>query len=271
MKKKKSVIFSIIGMVVLFGGIIAGSLLVKRNQDFRERAAPATVLRLTSTSQSVAPGESFNLDVLMDTGENSATGVDVIVNFDANNFSVSSVQKGAGISNLSNELRNNYDNNTGTVTYSAYTLDSSSAVNGSGIAVLRITLLAKDTSTAGSYPFTFGNATAVAGTGEGQNVLIDTVPVSVAITSGGVGGGGDQQTVQQTATPTPTSSSDTQNQSTATPTSASSPTPTPSTSPNGTMSPTPFPIPETGVGSSTIITLGLGLFAILLAAKLLAF
>lgn len=278
--KKKGVIFSIFGMVVLLGGIAAGALLVKRNQDFRERAAPATVLRLATTSSSVAPGDSFNIDVLMDTGENSVTGVDIIVEFDANNFAVTSVQKGNGITGFTNEIRNTYDNVGGTVTYSAFTLDSLSAVTGSGIAVLRVGFASKGTSSTGSYPFDFGAATAVAGTGEGQNVLIDTIPVSVTITGGGTGGGdllSDTPTPTPTATATPTTGGVPTGTATSTPTATATaspgvggaglptktPTPTPTTS-----SATPFPIPESGIGGVTIFGIGLGTLALFFSLSL---
>lgn len=275
MNKKKGIIFSIFGMVVLIGGIIAGSLLVKRNQDFRERAAPATVLRLTSTSQSVSPGESFSLDVLMNTGENSVTGVDVIINFDANNFEVGSVQKGNGITGFTNEIRNSYDNTAGSVTYSAFTLDTLSAVSGSGIAVLRVNFFAKDTSIAGSYPFTFGSATAVAGTGEGQNVLIDTVSVSVSIESSGIGGGDGDPLPTQTPTATPAPTTGGTPTSTPTATSTSAPTSTPTASPGvgggdviSGPTATPFPIPESGFGGATLFGIGLGVLAIFFSLSL---
>lgn len=290
--KKKGLIFSAIGMIVLFAGIIAGVLLVKRNQDFREKAAPASTLRITSTSSSVNPGDTFNLDVLMNTGENSVTGVDIVVNFDASNFEVSSITKGTGISNLTSEIRNTFDNTAGTVTYSAYTLDKNNGVNGSGVAVLRISMRAKDSATSGSYLFDFASSTAIAGTGEGQNVLIDTTPVTVNLTTSGTSnptatatatatGTGSSATATPTATATttgtgssrtatPTATSTSSGSASSTPTGTGQSTVTSTATATATATSTTFPVPETGVGTTTAIGLVLGIVAIIFASALLA-
>lgn len=255
--KKKNIIFSVVGMIILFSGIIAGTLLVRKNQDFREKAAPATTLTLTSTNATVAPGEALYLDVLMNTGENSVTGVDIVINFDASAFSVTSIQQGSGISDFTSEIRNTYDNVAGSITYSAFTLDGTKAVNGSGIATLRVGVSVKDTANTGDYSFSFGGATAVSGTGEGVNVLVGTIPVSVTVEGGGIGGGVDL--------PTPTPTSPPVGAPTATPTS----TPT-VTSASSSDSSTPFPMPESGIGETTVMIGTFGIMAIIFSVMLLA-
>lgn len=279
--KKRKIVFIIIGAIVLIASIVAGILLVKNNQDIRERAAPATSLSIKPTTQTKDKMQDFNLQVVMDTGVNKVTGLDLDITFDPNAFSVTSITKGADVANFSQEIRNNIDNTMGKITYSAFTLDSAKAVTGSNIIVLNILGKVKDTATAQTYKFQFSQTTAVSGSGEGQNVLTLASPANVTVraaageTPGMTSTPMTSGTVKPTATPMKTKTPTPMAQATPTKTPTplaqvtATPSPTPTMAALATESPTPtqtaVPIPETGVLSATLTVVGIGIVAIFIS------
>jgi len=248
----KKVIIGILITLIIVVGLVVGVILVGRNQEIREKAAPATSLSITPGAQSKLPGQSFTLNVLMDTGENQVTGADIVLDYDPVAIEVVSISKGSGISVFDQEIKNNIDSVAGKVSYSAFTLNSANAISGSGVAVLTINAQVKSTATGGTFTISFGTQTAVAATQEGQNVLTSSTPASITV--GVIASPTSTPTTAPTSTPTPTSLSNVDGGTTVT-TSTSTPTPTTSA---GTAT-----LPDAGVSSPTVLGLGIGFLAIL--------
>lgn len=250
--KTAKIAISLVGVFILVGGLAIGVILVQKSQEIRRQAAPATSLFFVPATQNKNPGDSFSAVVSMDTGENKVTGVDIKLKFDSLALEIVSITKGAGIAVFDQTIVNTFDNSLGTVAFSAFTLDKTKAVQGSGLSVLKISAEVKENANpATTYQISFEPGTAVAGAGEGQNVLINSTPGRVNVVGGGI--------PTPTATPTPTS----------TPTSAPNTgggweTPTPI--PTSTPTPTPVlsqPLPESGVSFPFILSVGLGVVVLI--------
>lgn len=189
--KKVQTILRTLGGIVVFAGIVAGTILVQKNQDIREKAAPATSLFFSPSSQETKPGNSLSMNVVMDTGENQVTGMDLEITFNPSVFQITSISQGSGISNFDQEIKNEIDNVNGKILYSVFTIDKSKAVNGSGIQALDISFDIDASAGMGSYSFAFGGITAVSATDEGQDVVSSLSPATINISKiGDVNGDG---------------------------------------------------------------------------------
>ena len=264
----KKLIISVVGVLVLVGGLAFGVLLVKRNQDIREKAAPATSFTISPAQQSKTAGSSVSVDVVMDTGSNQVVALDIALSFDPQGLDIISITQGGAISNFNNELKKQIDP-SGRILYSAYTADRTKAVSGSGLSVLTITGKVKDSASQGSYRISFLSQSSVGGLGEAAaNLLTNTAPGSVNVEGGA-------STPTPTATPlpspsgqaTPTSTPVTTATPTATP--VNTPTPLPAASGQATSTPIVFPVPESGISYPTIFGIGIGIL-LLVGSLLLA-
>lgn len=190
---------AIIIIVVIFLGIsvFLGVYLVQQRTNVAEHAAPATAIYVTPGSQTKAPGSSFTFSIDMDTSTNAVTGVDVRLTFNPAAMQIVSLSQGSGITNLDQTITNTYDNTAGTISYAVFTLDSTKAVSGTGVEVLRVSAKVTSAATAGNYNIAFDPATAASASQEGQNVLISKSQ-GVLVVSGGT------PTPTPTGTPTPT-------------------------------------------------------------------
>lgn len=251
------IVISLMGVFVLVGGLVAGIILVQRSQELRRQAAPATSLFFVPATQNKSPGDSFSAVVSVDTGENKVSGMDIKLKFDPSALEIVSITKGAGIAVFDQIITNTFDNNLGTVSFSAFTLDKTKAVQGSGLSVLNISAKVKENVSLAIYQISFEGGTAVAGVSEGQNVLINSTPARINVIGGG---GSPTPTATPVNTPTPTPTSNGQVTPTPTPTNVSS-TPTPTS--------TVFPVPESGISSPTIFGIGIGIL-LLIGSLLLA-
>ena len=262
---KKSFVFTAVGIFILFAGIAAGVYLVSKNQDVRERAAPATSLTVIGSRTNVSAGETFNETVNMNTGVNQIVGIDLVLKYDPLAFDVVSVIKGNGISGLTQEIKNTIDTVGGRVYYSIFTVDKTKAVTGANVQVVVITFKARSNATPGSFSFSMINPTAVAGIDEGQNVLISTTPATiiVATSPGGASSPTPLPTPAPTATPKLTASP------TATSTSVSGASVTASPKSVFTVTPTSMPLPVTGGSGTTLIGFGLGTLFLIICFGLL--
>lgn len=260
---KSKIIWSSVGTLVLIGGIVAGILLVQKNQDIREKAAPSTSLSITPGSQSKTPGQTFTQNVIMNTGENQVSGVQFEINFDPQAIEVASIQKGGGIASLDMEIKNEINNTTGRISYSAFTLNSSNWVSGQGLSTLTINAKVKDSAGNGSYQTGFAATTAVSASGEGQNVVTGKTPGTLAVT-GSESNPTPTATAAATASPTPTATGT--GNPTATPVITATAEPTGTTS--SSVQSTPLPIPETGTSWPTYLGAGVGILIILASLAL---
>ncbi len=248
----KKFIFSIITIIILGGGILAGTYLVSQNQDIREKAAPATSLSLEPSTQGKNPGQTFNLIVNADTGENKITGVDVDLTFNPEVMQITQMVAMPAISNLSSIIKNGeIDNTAGRARFATYTANKDQAVSGN-LNMISVTGTILTNAVGGSYQISFSDVTTLAAADEGVNVVINKSPATVVVsggvvddptptpTDGGIGGGDIKL---PTSTPTPTT------RATAT------------TRP--TVAPTvPSDLPVTGVSFPLIGSLGLGVAAL---------
>jgi hypothetical protein len=264
---KSKIVWIVLGSLVLIGGLVAGIFLVSRNQNIREKAAPATTLSIVPGSQNKSPNDSFSLAVEMNTGENQSMGFDLDINFNPQIFQVGSIGAGSAGSDFS-VLTSNIDNTGGKISYSAFTADTTKALNGSNLNILSISGTVKASAAAGTYNFAFDSSTTVMGYQESQNVLVGTTPGSIVIA-----GAADQPTATPTPTVAPTATP------TVTPTSAPGATKTPTPMPTGTTASISTPVtvstdspslPESGISVPTFFGVGIGI-TLLAVSVLLAF
>lgn len=279
MSKTTKIIISILGFLVLAAGIVAGTYLVQKNQDIREKAAPSTSLSFFPTVVTKNPGQTFSLTINADTGSNQITGIDIEISYDPSAIQLTQMKGTTAIASLSSIIKNGEINNTtGKARFVAYTAVKTAAVTGN-IDILDISGNILAGAANGQYPITFTATTTVSAVDEGQNVIINSTPATVTVTTGTTGGGatatatatGASATATATATTKPTATATTAggvgganlNLPTASPT--IKPTAT-STSASATTSPTTPPdLPVTGVSMPFIAGSVLGMGAIIMS------
>jgi hypothetical protein len=278
-QSKTKIVLTIFISLVLVGGVVAGVFLVAQNQELARKAAPATTLSISPSSQAKAPSQSITFTVKMDTGENKVTAADLDIRYNPAILNVISIQKSASLSDFSEPVKR-IDNTTGTIAYSFFNSDKTKALSGN-LDVITVTGEIKSTAVAGSYTFSFGSSTVIAGLNEGQNVLANKTDGIFTIT-------GSTPTLTPTPTPksnptsTPTSYPSSTPTFTPTPNVTSTPnnTPTPTPTDNSdnrgggniiytTSTPTPVPsIPVSGVSWPTILSLGVGIIRLVTSVAL---
>lgn len=178
---KVKIIFLVLGIAILTGGIFTGTLLVQKNQKLRSKAAPATTLSISPSTQNKLREGIFTQNVIMNTGVNQITGVQFEIRFNPQAIEIVSIQKGSGIASLDQQIKNSIDNTTGKISYAVYTLSINRAINGQNIQALTINGKVKSLAGVGSYSTTFDATTALSGVLEEQNVLTGTTPGSIVV------------------------------------------------------------------------------------------
>ena len=243
--KNKKAILSILGLLIIIGGTVAGFILVKKNQEIREEAAPATTLRFSPPSISKNPGDSFDISVQINTSgsgsQNSVTVYKTVITFNPAIFEVTSVQKSPFAASLNETIPgvDKTDNTEGKITTQAHTLNKDNALKGEG-ELLRISGKVKDTATAGSYSFEFASDTKIAGLDEGGvNLLTDKSSGGVIVLAPADASPSPSPSPSPSAAPTGVS-----------PSPSASPSPSPSASP--IVSPSPSASPATGGAASPL-------------------
>ncbi len=172
---KKAVLIVVAVLTLL--AIPVTVFLVAQRQEVRKRAAPATTLALTPTSVTKQVGDTFSLEVKIDTGENQVVATEINLTFDPEKLSAESITNGALFPNIltSGTVE------SGSASISVGAPSSSQPVNGTGtVAVVRFKALAiTDT----PVSVRFAQTTFVGSLGEGSNnVLVGTNPARVTIT-----------------------------------------------------------------------------------------
>lgn len=182
----------LVAAVFLLLAIPATVFLVAQRQELRKRAAPATTLSLAPATNTKNVGDTFTLEVKIDTGENQVVAAEMQITFDPEKLEAQSITNGSLFPNI---LTSGVVDR-GTASISVGAQSSSQPVRGTGTAaVLRLRALAAT----GDTPVTvrFAPNTFVSGLGEaGQNILVGSNPARVTI--GGTG------TAATTPFPTPT-------------------------------------------------------------------
>lgn len=159
----------------------------QKPQELRQKAAPATTLSFTPATTTVQRGVIFALDVIVDTGENTISAVDLSVSFDKDKLKAQSIATG-------NFLTNVLVAGSVTERQVKITLGSppTSPHKGKG-KLATITFQAKGE---GTTQVVFDDTTQIAGIGETGNIVVGKTPAIVTIAGGGGG-------LQPTPTPTP--------------------------------------------------------------------
>ncbi len=219
----KKTIISIVVFIVLALGIVAGTILISRNQDIREKAAPLTSLSFSPTSKNVSKGQSFSTFSHINSGTNKVTGIDIEIIYDPQIIQIIQIQPTGQLSNFSSVVKNEIDNNTGKAKYIAFTVDKSLGITGN-FNILNITAKVLNTAPVGTYQISYGSETKIAAVGESQNVLLNKSATTINVNLSAVTA---TPTIIATPKPTPTRTPTATPRSTATPTPTRTPTATP--------------------------------------------
>ncbi len=195
----------IIGSLLILLAIPATIFLVMRNQEIRQRAAPATTLTLTPSALTKQVGDTFTLEVHMDTAANQVVAVQVSLAFDPTKLEAEWIHNGTMFPNiLSSGVVGN-----GTASIQVGSTNTITPVTGTGlVATINMKALAGTTT-----PVTVKFATAdtyVGALGEGStNVLTSSTPSTITIGGGVVPTpsptGNPSDTLTPTLSPTPES------------------------------------------------------------------
>jgi hypothetical protein len=253
-------------LLLLIGGVGVGVYLLKRQTDFREKAAPSSTLTLVPNKSNPSIDETFTVSANINTGTNEVVAVEMHLTFDETKVEAVGASNGTFFVSPKN-IGPSIDNNNGTVTYTVYTDPGTTPRQGQGtVAVL--TFKAKsagNTTIALSSDTLIGSNSSSGANDLGANVLTGTTPAVLTIQ------GSTQPTATLTPTAGPTSGSST-NTPTATPTTSSvgnvsAATNTPTTR-VGTATPA-TELPDSGISVPTFAGVAIGMF-VLVGSILLA-
>ncbi len=207
-----------IGIAAILIAIPLTVFLVKRNQDIRQRAAPATTLEMKPATLSVSEGQEFSIDVVVTTGPNQITGADIKLLFDPEKLEAQSIQKGTFLPNIL--VAGAVAPGTASIA-----LGAPSTTPGNGTGTLATVIFKALAATSSPVSIRFAQPeTQVVGIGEQGNVLTGTTPTTITI-DGGESLSGSPALAVSTPTPLP----------------SSAPTASPSALPIGGTSPTASP------------------------------
>lgn len=197
MKRAVLIIFAVLTLLA----IPATIFLVMRNQELRQRAAPATTLKFVPAALTKKVGEEFSLEVHIDTADNQVVAAQLKLLFDATKLQAISITNGTLFPNiLSSGVVE-----SGTASIAIGAANTVSPIKGTGTAaVVKFKALA---ATSSPVSVRFASDTFVGALGEGStNVLTSTIPSTITI-SGEAGQNDATQsaTLTPSLTPTPTS------------------------------------------------------------------
>lgn len=271
MKDFKKILLIIIAFLIL-ASIPMTLYLVKRRQELRKKAIPATTLSFLPPVSTVNVNETFSLDIIMNPGENTVSAVELYVIFEPQKLKGISIVKGPLFANtlVVGAIKDGF----ATITLGVSSDQGGISKPGT---IATITFQALE-ATEEPTEISFGTNTLIPDINEEINVFVldRSDPASITILAVGPTA---TPTPTATATPTPTATGTVSPEATATPTA------TPPTSNGGggggaapTNTPTPQPaqptpttaMPESGFTAPTlflvvlgVLSLGLGGFTLL--------
>lgn len=230
----KKLFLLLTGILVLIA-IPVTVLFINQNQDSRSKAAPATTLAFSPSRVTRNVDDTFQMEVVIDTGENQVVAAELHLTYDPAVLEAQTITNGSLFPNiLSSGV---IESGTAEITVGA--ASAAQPVEGTGsVAIIRFKALA---ATETPVSIRFAQNTFVGSPGEGAtNALVGTTPATVTISSEGE---------QSDATPTPTPT-DTDEESTQSAQLSGTPTPTPTGS--ETLTPTPT---QSQAATSSAITI----------------
>lgn len=165
-------LLSLFLLAILVLSLVFGLKLIKNRQQAKVGAAPASTMFISPTNQSVKVGDDITFSVRIDTSENRITGVDIAANFDPTIYEVTSISRGENVDAFEHTILSNYDNTTGYLVFSAFTVDVNKAVTGSNIEVLKINAkVSNNINAIGTHSLRLDISSAASAVSESQNVI----------------------------------------------------------------------------------------------------
>jgi hypothetical protein len=201
-----------------------------------QAAQPGASLSFSPASESVMVGESFEVDVVLDTGGLETDGVDFLISYDETKLEA----KNAVLGDLYDNKINEDVSQPGKIVLQAVSDVGSSFVGTGEVATINFKAIAGGLAQV-SFEMMGESTTDCNVNSEGEDILASVSNGAYTILPMGVGGDGD---ATASGTPTPTST--------------------------GTLTPTPT-VPETGFLGPTVVGLSFGGLLILIALSLLIF
>jgi len=180
----KKIIIGIVIIAILVSGIVAGYILIQRQQEIRSQAAPATTLILSASPPAIDVGETTTVNVTIDTGvapnQNEVASGEVHLEFDPNILSMDSFVAGPFMPAGASVQPASINNTAGTAQITFLNLDPGTPIAGSGvILVATFTSLAADPGSSVDV----GIQSTITAIGEGgTNVLVGSTGTSVTVT-----------------------------------------------------------------------------------------
>ena len=218
---KKTIISTVLITIFLIIGTVGGLYLVKQRQNVREKAAPATTITFQPVITEAEIGETINLDILVNTGENSLATVRLDIDYDQSVLQATSLTFSSFLPTI---LRPINISQPGKITGSAG-VATGTLISGTGQKVASLSLKVSSAAPSGTTISFASNTIASSATLEdtSKNLIIRTNPVKIMITT------------------------------------PSEPTPMPTTEPTAaptepTVAPTTIPTASTGETNSTTIS-----------------
>lgn len=235
-------IWLLLGLTLLLIGVALSLYLVQQSQENRSRASAASQLYFSPNSSTNAPiaakpNDIVSLDVMLEPGENTISGVRLTINYDPQKFAPASGDQ-SFVVNLEKfpEIRTQPTISNGSIMVSVSTGSLPTDVIQAQAKVGTLKLRVLNNAPGGIGVINFGSGTVITSidinSTASENVLSATKPATVEIE-------GPTPTITYTPTPTPT----------LTPTPTRTPTPTPTTKPGTpklTCSPTTVKITPSG-------------------------
>ncbi len=236
MNTRNKLVNAVIFSIIITISIVVGVMLVKSNQDFREKAAPLTSLFFSQSPINVTKNQTINTVLKTDTGTNNVTGIDIELVYNPAVIQINSITPTNALSGFTSQasgsvIKNEINNTIGNARFIAYTFDKTRAITGAKN-LLNISLTTTNDANAGQFKLDFGSHTMVASVNESQNSILNKTPLILNLTI-----------------PTPTATATV----TATPTQTAIPTQTPTILPTILPTATPIVYADWDVDQNTFI------------------
>lgn len=268
---KKAIILILLVVVVMIGAAIGIYIISTQEQDVRTEAAPPVTLTLSPPSGSYAVGETFTLDMLIDSGGNDITSADIVLNYNPNVIKATGVENGGF---LPQEIGDPIITPEGVLIYSVY---ANPAQTGTGL----IGTVTFEALNAGTSEVIFSDNTVVAADEDQNPIDLQIDPNNATITVTGTGGiPSPSPSPSSTPLGTPPGATNPPSPSPSSSPGLGTPTPSPSSGATSTPIPTatavgggistpvPSSLPSAGIGTPTYTIVGIGLLFMLFALGL---
>lgn len=225
----KKILLFLLG-IILLASVPITLFVLNKNQELRQKAAPATTLALSPSQLTKKVGDEFSLDAVIDTGANAIQEVLVEIEYDPTKIKALSLTNSATFPNI---IASENITDSGTASIAVGTASVAQPFSGTATAVtIRFQALANTT---GAMQVKFTQKAFVGSVAEGQvNSLIGATPSLVTISDGSGSTNNPTPTAtpaSRTTTPTPALRA-----GTPTPTLRITPTPTTVATSSGTLS-----------------------------------